>query len=109
MTGDLILKIILSVLAIVSALVSGLLIPYLKTKIDREKRTEIMRVTEIAVRAAEQIFRPEGEQGRGKAKKAYVVNYLDSKGFKLSEEELDMIIEATVKELNVWQNEFKGA
>ena len=110
MTGDLILKIILSILAIVSALMSGLLIPYLKTKIDANRRSEIMRIVEVAVTAAEQIFIPDEKgKGRGAEKKEFVINYLYDKGIKVSDEDLDILIEAAVKELNIWQKEFKGA
>lgn len=110
MSSDLILKILLSILAILSALVSGLLIPYLKTKINTNSRSEIIRLVEIAVTAAEQIFRPEKDgKGRGEEKKEFVINYLYHKGIKLSMEDLDILIEAAVKELNVWQAEFRGA
>lgn len=53
---------------------------------------------QIAVNAAEQIF---NEKGLGEKKKEYVVNFIKDKfKFNLSISELDVLIEAAVKELN---------
>ena len=41
--------------------------------------------------------------GRGQEKKAYVVKFLNSKGFTLNPEEIDNIIEAAVLELKLEQ------
>ena len=91
MTADLLLKIVLSILAIVSALVTGLLIPYLKTKLDGKKRENIGTLVTHAVMAAEQIYKGSGQ---GKTKKHYVLSYLQEKGIKMSMDDLDVLIEA---------------
>lgn len=100
--NDMIVKIALAVLSIVSAVVTGVLIPYLRTKIDGEKRKRYHDIVLIAVKAAEQIFR--GSK-TGQAKKEYVLKRLKAMGIALSEEELNMLVEAAVKELNLWQAE----
>lgn len=92
------------VLSIVSVLVSGLLIPYIKSKTKKEDREYILSLVEIAVNAAEQIYR---ESGMGKEKKQYVLNYLESKNIKVSMLELDGLIEASVMEINKWKKELK--
>ncbi|NLY08516.1 MAG: phage holin [Tissierellia bacterium] len=100
---DLLLKIALAVLTIISALVTGLLIPYLRGKIKAEDRKKILTIVKYAVMAAEQLF---NESGQGEIKKQYVIEYLAKQGFKLNTDELDMLIESAVKELNLWQAEF---
>ena len=90
------------VLAIVSIVVTGLLIPLIKTKVSKDKLTKALVVTEIAVKAAEQIFK---ETGQGAIKKKYVIDYLKKSGLNLSDDEINALIESAVKELNLWQNE----
>lgn len=90
------------VLAIVSIVVTGILIPLIKTKISKTDLEKALVITDIAVKAAEQIFR---ESGQGPIKKKYVIDYLRKSGLDLSDEEINALIEATVKELNLWQAE----
>ncbi len=100
--NDMIVKIALAVLSIASALITGVLIPYLRTKISKEKREKYYEIVMVAVKAAEQIFQ---KHKTGAAKKEYVLKKLEELGVKLSKEELNMLIESAVKELNVWQAE----
>lgn len=57
-----------------------------------QKQDDRMWVT-VAVEAAEQLYTG---SGRGAEKKAYVVEFLNSKGFKIDAETLDKLIEAAV-------------
>ena len=95
-------NIIQVVLAIVSIVVTGILIPLIKTKIKKEDLEKAIIITDIAVKAAEQIYK---ESGKGPIKKKYVIDYLKRSGLNLSDEEINALIEATVKELNLWQTE----
>ena len=90
------------VLSIISVLITGILIPYLKQKYGKEKIANIMEAVEIAVKAAEQIYT---KQGQGQFKKQYVLMRLNEQVIKLSEKELDDMIEASVLELNRWKLE----
>lgn len=92
------------VLSIVSVLVTGVLIPYLRQKNLQNKADNILSAVEIAVKAAEQIYR---ESGQGNLKKMYVIQYLKDKGVKLTEDELDAMIESAVLELNRWKKEIE--
>lgn len=96
-------EIILAVLGLLSAVVTGILIPYIKSKTTETQRDNVYTLVTLAVQAAEQIYFKPGE---GKKKKEYVVSYLSSRGIKLTVEDLNVLIEAAVKELNIWQNEF---
>ena len=79
-----------------------MVVPYFKSKTTAQQRENILTVVELAVMAAEQIF---FQPGQGKQKKEYVIDYLYTRGIKLTVEELDMMIEATVKELNLIQSQ----
>lgn len=102
MTTELILKISLAVITIISALVTGILIPYIRSKTTAEQRQHALTLAKYAVMAAEQIFK---ESGQGEKKKKFVINYLAEQGIKLTIYDLNVLIESAVKELNVWQNE----
>lgn len=93
------------VLSIVSILITGVLIPLLTKKYGREKLQDTMAIIEIAVKSAEQIY---NYVGSGKDKKEYVINFVRARGIKVSDEQLDAMIEATVKELNLWQEQIRG-
>lgn len=90
------------VLSIVSVLVTGVLVPLLKQKYGKEKVLSVMEAVDIAVKAAEQIYK---ETGQGNLKKQYVLMRLNEQGFKVTEKELDDMIEASVLELNRWKQE----
>ncbi len=90
------------ILSIVSVLITGVLIPLLKQKYGKEKVENVMSAVEIAVKAAEQIYK---ESGQGNLKKQYVLRRLNEQGIKISEKELDDMIEASVLELNRWKEE----
>lgn len=90
------------VLSIVSVLITGVLVPLLKQKYGKEKIVNVMEAVDIAVKAAEQIYT---KTGQGQLKKRYVLMRLNEQGIKLSEKELDDMIEASVLELNRWKVE----
>lgn len=93
------------VLAIVSIVVTGILIPLVKTKISKDKLEKAVTTAEIVVKAAEQIF---NGPGQGVIKKKYAIEYLKKSGLNLTDDEINALIESAVKELNLWQKELKG-
>ncbi|MET3616711.1 type II secretory pathway pseudopilin PulG [Peptoniphilus olsenii] len=92
------------ILSIVSILVTGVLIPLLKQKYGQDKVKSVMDSVTIAVRAAEQIYT---KSGQGNLKKQYVLQYLNDKNIKISDAELDTMIESAVLELNRWKDEIE--
>lgn len=89
-------QIISAVIALISALVSAFLIPWLKTKIDADKLQTLRTYVEIGVKAAEQLY----TAAEGDKKKAYVISFLAGKGIKFDVETVDKLIEATVLQLH---------
>ena len=89
-------QIISAVIALISALVSAFLIPWLKTKIDADKLQTIKTYEEIGVKAAEQLYAATD----GEEKKAYVINFLAEHGIRFDVSTIDQLIEAAVLQLH---------
>ena len=89
-------QIIAAVIALISALVSAFLIPWLKTKIDANKLQTIKTYVEIGVKAAEQLYAATD----GEEKKAYVINFLAEHGIRFDVSTIDQLIEAAVLQLH---------
>ena len=83
-------------IALILALISTFLIPWLKNKVDAEKFEKIKEWTRVAVQAAEMIY---NGVGRGEEKKTFVINYLNNKGFKVDTDTIDALIESAVLDL----------
>ena len=95
-------KIILAVISLLGAIITVVVVPYFKSKTTSTQRENIYTIVRLAVSAAEQIY---SKPGQGQDKKEYVVNYLSSKGIKLTVEDLNVMIEAAVLEINIIQND----
>lgn len=89
--------IIEAVAALIAALITAFLVPYIKSKTTAEQQKEINAWVKIAVAAAEQIY---AGSGRGEEKKAYVLEWLRAHGVTVDDEKLDAMIEAAVYELS---------
>ena len=95
---EIIIKVIIPILG---AIITYLIVPFIRQKTTKEQRENIYFWVTVAVQAAEQIYK---EKGQGKLKKEYVVDFLVSKGINITIQELDVLIEAAVKELNIIQD-----
>lgn len=84
-------------IAVITAVITAFLIPWIKAKTTNEQQQEILTWVKIAVSAAEQIFKG---SGRGEEKKAYVLDFLESHGMLVDEEAVDNAIEMAVLELS---------
>ena len=96
MTFD-VTSVVEAVLALVGAIITCVLVPYIKSKTTAGQQKEINAWVKIAVSAAEQIYKG---QGRGEEKKAYVLEWLRERGVTVDEARLDAMIEAAVYELS---------
>ena len=63
---------------LIAALVTAFLIPFIRSKISAEKQAELVTWVSIAVTAAGQLYTG---SGRGGEKKAYVMEFLEGKGY----------------------------
>lgn len=90
-------NIILFIIALLGAVITYFIIPFLKTKFSQAGNENIQYWAEIAIRYAEDLLKGEGQ---GKYKKDIVLDFLKAKGFKGLPDEISMIIDAIVNQLN---------
>ena len=87
--------------ALLCAVVSAVVIPWIKAKTDERQLAKWLKVVEIAVEAAEQIYPKE----QWEKKKKYVMDYLTAADVELDYDTIDAAVEAAVlrlhKELSV--------
>lgn len=93
-----ILKIVLSC---ATALITVVLVPYIREKVKDSKYNKLLDIVEIAVRAAEQTIKG---SGNGAVKKdevvAFVTWWMVQHGISITEDQLDQLIEACVFNMN---------
>ncbi|MBR2483547.1 MAG: holin [Oscillospiraceae bacterium] len=89
-------EVVQAMIALVTALLSVVVVPWLRTKFDAEEMKVFLRWVEIGVAAAEQLYAVhEGEQ-----KRLYVMQYLRDKGYTTDVEDIENAIEAAVLQLH---------
>lgn len=89
-------NIIGAVITLLTAILTTFIIPWLKEKYGCEKLKKWQAYVNIAVEAAEQLY----DVTEGEEKKAYVVNYLATKGIKFDSDTVDKMIESAVLTLH---------
>ena len=99
--NDFLFEVLLFVVTVCSVIITKTIIPWIKAKIHESEYAEVYEIVETAVKAAEQKCKAPKQ---GKVKKAdvlaYVSQWLESKGIKLTEDDLDRLIEAAVFSMN---------
>lgn len=93
------------VIPIAGILITAFLIPYIKSKTTKNQRDMIYGLVKIGVNAAEQTAKLNGLD-TGKKKKEYVLKFINDMGLKITEDELDNMIESAVKELKLAEKEW---
>ena len=86
-----------ALIMLLSALVTALVVPWLKTKLKAQQWDALVNVTRTAVFAAEQVY----GSGWGRDKLRYAEEYITAKGYKVDAD----LIEATVRQhFGHWEN-----
>lgn len=98
MDKEIFLMVLEVVLTLAVAVITGVVVPYVRSKIESDKLAKLDYFIELGIRSAEQIF--DGD-GKSEEKKKYVVNYITeviNRNLKIdiTPEELDTIIEGMV-------------
>lgn len=91
-------QIVKLIVELLIALATTFLIPWLKDKVEDNRRAKVLTYVNIAVQAAEQISRSEG--WGGEAKKSWVIDYLNNLGIVIDIDEINAMIESAVLKLN---------
>ena len=85
-----------ALIALVAALITRYVVPWIKTKTTLDQRREIRDLVSILVFAAEKLYTG---SGRGKEKLAWVKERLDAHGYKLDTDELVELVNAEIAKL----------
>lgn len=100
--NDVLFQIILGVVSILGAILTGIVVPFVKEKIGNEKLTKYEEWASMAVECAEMLFK---EQGMGEEKKEYVVDFLNNMFNKnkvvITPEQIEVLVEAAVKSMKL--------
>jgi len=88
-------EIILAVIAVIGAVVTGVLIPWIKSKMDEGQLAKLDFWLRIFIAAAETAY----GSGMGQEKKAYVIAKIKALGFDFDDEIVSDAIEALCREL----------
>lgn len=86
-----------ALLALFAALVTAVIIPWVKAKIGNEKFVSLKAWVAVAVSAAEKLF---DYSQAGSEKKAYVKQFIKNLGLDVDEDALDSLIESQVYKLS---------
>lgn len=85
-----------AILTLLGVILTTYLIPLLKTKLTTDQLKKVREIVDIAVAAAEMLFK---EGGSGAAKKEWVIKYLESHGVDVDDAQINALIESAVYEL----------
>ncbi len=89
-------EVVVSIIGLAISVITCVVVPYIKKKLNSETYSQVQFWATVGVEAAEMIY---NQSGKGAEKKAYVLQFLRSKGFNLDEDSLDKVVEAAVLEL----------
>lgn len=99
-------QIILALIPILGAIITGFVIPFIKEKIGTEKLAKYEYWATLAVKAAEMMWT---ETGCGENKKQYVVDFLNnmfnSKKVVITEQQIEILVESAVKQMKLEENQ----
>jgi LL-H family phage holin len=102
--SDILFEVLKVVVMLAALLVTRYLIPWIKGKIGADKLSEIASWAKQAVLMAQQVYK----DWSGPDKKAYVTEFLkeilELKNLDLSDEQINVLIEAAVKQMKIEEN-----
>lgn len=103
--NEILFQIILGVVSILGAILTGIVVPFVKEKIGNEKLAKYEEWALMAVECAEMLFK---EQGMGEQKKQYVIDFLNKMFNKnrvvITEQQIEVLVEAAVKSMKLQEN-----
>lgn len=106
MKNELFIMIIEIIFSVIATLVSVYLIPYLKSQTKTKQQEEVLKVVEVAVHAAEQTLKSGTVKKRDVTQ--FVTDWLNERGLKFTEGEVDRLIESAVFNMNTVIKELKS-
>ena len=101
MPRDIILELLKLTIMLVSLLLTTYVIPWVKSKTQNEKMHSLIDLATQAVLAAEQVHQSSTGAERKLIVTKFIKELLIQKNISISDEEIDMLIEAAVKQMNM--------
>ena len=96
MNNEVVTVIIRAVVAILSVVITTVIVPYIKGKMGEAKFKELEGYIEYAVRCAEQVYTPEQWKEKKEYVSAYIIRKARELNIELSSEDIDILIEGIV-------------
>lgn len=97
--NDNLFKVIMMLIPVLGAIITGCIIPYIKTKISASQMEEIIKWVTKAVQAAEVLF---DTPKSGEEKREYVIDFIDkmfnAKKEVITKEQIRILLEACLKQ-----------
>lgn len=94
-------NIVILLIPVIGAVITGFVVPYLKTKISATQMDEIVKWVTKSVQAAEVLF---DMPKSGEEKREYVINFIDkmfnSKKEVITKDQIRVLLEAAWKQMN---------
>ena len=104
MDKEILVNIILALIAFLGSIITGVLVPYIKTSKNKNNLMITKMIVDMLVTAAEEIF---VGKGKGDEKYKWVYDELVKRYPKIDEKEAKILIESAVNELHNVQNSIK--
>lgn len=102
--NEILFEIIKVVVLVAVLVVTRYLIPWLKDKIGAEKLVQIEKWVKYAVEMAQQVHWSQPGEDRKAIVTEFLRDILIAKNISISEKQLDVLIEAAVKEMKIQEN-----
>lgn len=99
--NEILFEIIKVVVMVAALVVTRYLIPWMKEKIGTEKLAQIEKWVRYAVEMAQQVYWSKPGEDRKAIVTEFLRDILIAKNMSISEEQLDVLIEAAVKEMKM--------
>ena len=97
-------QIFIALISLAGAILTGVVIPYIRAKTTKQQRDNIYTVIQSAVWAADQMFK--ASDPTGELRLRWVMNQLEELNLNVTESDLVLMVEQAVKELNIAEKEF---
>ena len=97
-------QIFIALISLAGALLTGVVIPYIRAKTTKQQRDNIYTIIQSAVWAADQMFK--ASDPTGELRLRWVMNQLEELNLNVTESDLVLMVEQAVKELNIAEKEF---
>ena len=97
--NDVLFEILKAVVVLAVILITRYAVPYLKQIVDNSKYEWVMKMVDVAVKAAEQTIK-DGEKDKKTIVTKFIKSQLIQKNISISDEQLDNLIESAVYAMN---------